>query len=59
MSKVVNLNQIRKQQSRAKKRAEGDENAAKFGRTKAQRDAEKQQAERARAHLDAHLRDPE
>ncbi|MDE3078855.1 MAG: DUF4169 family protein [Paracoccaceae bacterium] len=39
MAEIVNLTRARKAQARVKKRAEGDENAAKFGRTKAQKAA--------------------
>ena len=59
MTKVTNLNQFRKQQARAKKRAEGSENSVNFGRTKAQREAEEEAARRARTHLDAHRKEPE
>ncbi|WP_444668311.1 DUF4169 family protein [Cereibacter changlensis] len=58
MAKVVNLTQARKARDRATKRAEADANAAKFGRTKAERDLEQAQADKARAALDAHKRDP-
>lgn len=57
MSKVTNLNQIRKQKARADKRAEADANAAKFGRTKAQKALEQAQADKARQELDRHRRD--
>lgn len=59
MAKVVNLTQARKARDRAAKRAEADANAAKFGRSKAQRALEEAEAEKARAALDAHKRDPE
>jgi hypothetical protein len=52
MSKVTNLNQFRKAKARDDKRAKADENAVKFGRTKAQRDLEKAQAEKTRRDLD-------
>lgn len=57
MAEIVNLNRARKAQARVKKRAEGDENAAKFGRTKSQKAAEKSAADRARQTLDAHHRE--
>jgi phage protein D len=57
MAEVINLRQARKQLSRAKKRAEASENAAKSGRTKAQKTLEAARAEKARADLDAHMRD--
>ncbi|WP_375172877.1 DUF4169 family protein [Pseudooceanicola sp.] len=55
--KIVNLNRFRKDRARAEKRAAADANAAKFGRTKAERrltEAERKKAERA---LDGHKRD--
>ncbi len=57
MSKVTNLNQIRKQKARADRRAEADANAAKFGRTKAQKALEQAQADKARRELDRHRKD--
>ncbi|TCP61285.1 uncharacterized protein DUF4169 [Rhodovulum bhavnagarense] len=53
---VVNLRAARKARARAEKRAKGDENAAKHGRTKAQRAREEADATRARSQLDAHRR---
>lgn len=57
MSKVTNLNQVRKQKVRADKRAEADANAAKFGRTKAQKALEQAEADKARQELDRHRKD--
>lgn len=57
MAEIVNLNRFRKAQARVKTRAQADENAAKFGRTKAQKQLEEAQAEKARATLEAHKRD--
>ncbi len=59
MTEVINLRQAKKTLARAAKRAQANENAAKFGRTKAQRDLEEAQAAKARAELDAHRREPE
>lgn len=56
-SKVVNLRAARKSAARDSARKQGDENAAKFGRSKAQKLAEDRNASRAAAHLDAHKRD--
>ncbi|ARE81581.1 amidase [Roseovarius mucosus] len=53
----VNLNRVRKQKARAKDKARADENAARFGRTKAQKALEQAQTEKARAALDQHRRD--
>ena len=62
MTEIVNLNRFRKERARAARRAEGDANAAKFGRTKAERDLDTARAEKsARDHAgharDAHARD--
>lgn len=57
MAEIVNLNRFRKAQERVKTRAQADENATKFGRTKAQRKLEEAQAEKARATLEAHQRE--
>ena len=54
----INLTRARKDRARADKRAKADANAVKFGRTKAEKDAEAREAERAVTHLDAHKRDP-
>lgn len=56
-AKVVNLSRARKSRARDDKRAKADANAAKFGRTKAERDAAAQTAEKAARHLDQHKRE--
>ena len=57
MGKPVNLNRFRKDKARAEAKARADENAVKFGRTKAQKDREALEAERARRTLDGVKRD--
>ena len=52
MSNVTNLNHFRKAKARDDKRAKADENAVRFGRTKAQKELEKAQAEKAKRDLD-------
>jgi len=52
MSNVTNLNQFRKAKARDDKRAESDENAVKFGRTKAQKNLEKARRDKAKRDLD-------
>ena len=59
MSQPINLNKARKAKLRAGKRAQADENAVKFGRTKAQRRVEEADKARSLQHLDHHRRDPE
>lgn len=57
MTSVINLRQVRKDRDRAEKRAKADANAAKFGRSKAQKASEKADADRAAKHLDGVKRD--
>ncbi|ARJ69880.1 DUF4169 family protein [Paracoccus contaminans] len=47
MAEITNLNRFRKDKARAERRRQGDANAARFGRSRAQKEAE--DAERARA----------
>jgi hypothetical protein len=54
MSNVINLNQARKAKTRDNKRQQADENAVKFGRTKAQKDLEKKRADKSVRDLDGH-----
>jgi phage protein D len=57
MAEIVNLRTIKKQAARKAARAEADANAAKFGRTRAERTLDKAQAEKAARDLDAHRRE--
>ncbi|MDU8944857.1 DUF4169 family protein [Ovoidimarina sediminis] len=59
MATPINLNKARKAKARADKRAKGDTNAAKFGRTKAERALEADRDKRAQRFLDQHRRDEE
>ena len=52
MAEPVNLNRYRKAKARADKKARADENAVKFGRSKAERDLARARAEKARRELD-------
>ncbi|MGX9354188.1 DUF4169 family protein [Roseobacteraceae bacterium S113] len=52
--KPVNLNQFRKQKARAQKRARGDANAAKFGRTKAEQEKTSKIQSLDASRLDGH-----
>lgn len=58
MNTPVNLNRVRKEKARAEEKARANENAAKFGRSKARKEAEKAQAEAARRLLDQHRKEP-
>ena len=52
MSEIVNLNKVRKDRERLAKKTEADQNARRFGRTKAERLAEAVQSEQLKRHLD-------
>lgn len=52
MAEIINLRAARKAKDRTAARAKGDENAVKFGRTKAEKDLEKARADKARRDLD-------
>ncbi|MFW2544004.1 DUF4169 family protein [Primorskyibacter sp. 2E107] len=54
MSKVVNLNQVRKQKSRDDKRRAADANAAKYGLSKAQKTLSKALIKKTKRDLDGH-----
>ena len=57
MSNTVNLKQARKEKTRAKRRAEGSENALKFGHSKAEKQERLAELKRAQERFDAHKRD--
>ena len=54
MSDIVNLNRFRKAKARVKKRAQADENAVKFGRSKTERELDEARAKKAREVLKQH-----
>ncbi|WP_312796521.1 DUF4169 family protein [Tianweitania sp.] len=58
MGDIVNLRTIRKQRDRAEDARKADENRARFGRTKAEKQAQAKTAERAETQLDNHRREP-
>lgn len=57
MAEIINLNKARKQRAKLHKTAQADENAVKFGRSKAQKTLEKERAEKAERALDQTKRD--
>lgn len=57
MAEPVNLNRYRKAKARADRKAQADENAVKFGRTKAEKDLDSARAERAESTIDGHKLD--
>ena len=57
MAQLINLNKARKARNKLRKKAQADENAVKFGRSKAERTLQKTRAEKARRALDGPRRD--
>lgn len=55
--KVINLGRARKDRARAERAAQGDANAAKFGRSKVQRKAEEDARAKAARELDGKKRE--
>ena len=56
-SRPISLSKHRKARARAEKRAAADANAAKFGRSKAEKLAERQKRDQDTVKLDGHRRD--
>ncbi len=52
--KVVSLSAARKARDRDAKKVRADANAARFGRTRAEKDVEKARADKAHRHVDDH-----
>jgi len=59
MAEVVNLRSAKKQAARKTARAAADANAAKHGRSKAERAIEKARADKVARDLDGHRRETE
>jgi hypothetical protein len=57
LSKPVNLRAARKRAARDAARQRGDENAARYGLSKAGREAARDERDKAAAHLDGHRRE--
>ena len=57
MNEPVNLNKFRKAKARVEKQTQADANAAKFGRTKAQKDQQGQSTNNVVRLLDGHKLD--
>lgn len=55
-AEIINLRKARKQRERDRKTAEAEQNRARFGRTKAEREVETLVRARAEQALDGHLR---
>ena len=59
MADILSLSKARKARARADKDVRASENRARFGRTKAEKLAEKAERERLAKQADAHRRDPD
>lgn len=57
MADIVNLNKFRKSKARADKKAQADENAVKFGRSKAEKAADSATVEELHQSVDDHKLD--
>ncbi|WP_298835722.1 DUF4169 family protein [uncultured Roseobacter sp.] len=57
MSKPVNLNRFRKDRARQERRAQADENAVRFGRSKAEKELEQSRRAQSERRIDGHRRD--
>ena len=57
MSQPINLNKARKERDRSSRKARADENAVKFGQSKAQKELLRAQAEKIARNLEAHKRE--
>lgn len=57
MADIVNLNRFKKQKARADKQARAQENAVKYGRSKAEKDLDKARTAQEVQRLDGHKRD--
>ena len=57
MAEPVNLNRFKKDKARAEKKARANQNAVKFGRTKAENKLDLTKEDKARSDLDGHKRE--
>lgn len=57
MAQIVNLNRFRKDKARSAARTQADANAARHGRTGAEKARDRAKAEKAARDLDGHQRD--
>ena len=59
MAEIVNLKRVRKDKARRERESEADANRRRFGRTKAEKTADKDAETRARQSLDGKRLEPE
>lgn len=57
MAELINLRQKRKEAARKAARTQADANAARFGRSKAEKELARAQTDKAARDLDGHKRD--
>lgn len=57
MSTPINLNKVRKSRAQSEKRKRADENAVKFGRTKAEKQRDRLDVQTQTKKLNAHKRE--
>lgn len=57
MAEIVNLNQVRKAKARAAAQRQAEENRAKFGRSKSEKDVVQRLETKAERNLDGHRRE--
>jgi hypothetical protein len=57
MAELINLRAVRKAKAKAETRVQADANAAKFGRSKAEKAQETARAEKAKRDLDGRQRE--
>jgi hypothetical protein len=58
MADILSLSKARKSKAKADKEARAQENRVKFGRTKAEKDADRARTKLAEKSIDAHKREP-
>jgi Domain of unknown function (DUF4169) len=58
MAEPINLNRYRKTKARAESKARADNNAVKFGRSKAEKTLDKARSDKAQHDLDGHEQEP-
>jgi len=57
MAEPVNLNRFKKDKARAEKKARAQQNVAKFGRSKAEKQLDRARDDKSQSDFDGHKRD--
>ena len=58
MAEIVNLNRVRKAKAKQDATRQAEANRVAFGRTKAEKEADRQRQQVQQSHLDGHKLDP-